>query len=102
MVLVTGANGQLGHDVVRELNRRNIENIGLLRYDLDITDFVKVDEYISSKMPEAVIHCAAYTAVDKAEDEEDLCYTTNVTATENIAKACKTNDIKIVKLSYFI
>ena len=99
MVLVTGANGQLGHDVVRELNRRNIENIGLLRYDLDITDFVKVDEYISSKMPEAVIHCAAYTAVDKAEDEEDLCYTTNVTATENIAKACKTNDIKMMYIS---
>ena len=45
MILVTGANGQLGHDVVRELNRRNIENIGLLRSDLDITDFEKVDEY---------------------------------------------------------
>ena len=99
MVLVTGANGQLGHDVVRELNRRNIENIGLLRSDLDITDFVKVDEYISSKMPEAVIHCAAYTAVDKAEDEEELCYTTNVTATENIAKACKANDIKMMYIS---
>ena len=99
MVLVTGANGQLGHDVVRELNRRNIENIGLLRYDLDITDFVKVDEYISSKMPEAVIHCAAYTAVDKAEDEEELCYMTNVTATENIAKACKANDIKMMYIS---
>ena len=99
MVLVTGANGQLGHDVVRELNRRNIENIGLLRSDLDITDFVKVDEYISSQMPEAVIHCAAYTAVDKAEDEEELCYTTNVTATENIAKACKANDIKMMYIS---
>ena len=99
MILVTGANGQLGHDVVRELNRRNIENIGLLRSDLDITDFLKVDEYISSKMPEAVIHCAAYTAVDKAEDEEELCYTTNVTATENIAKACKANDIKMMYIS---
>lgn len=69
MILVTGANGQLGFDVVKELNKRNIECLGIGRADLDVTDSTVVDNYISNLKPECVIHCAAYTAVDKAEDE---------------------------------
>ena len=65
-VLVTGANGQLGYDVVKELQKRNIECYGAMRQDFDIVDFEAVEKFIVSYMPDAIIHCAAYTAVDKA------------------------------------
>jgi len=99
MILVTGANGQLGFDVVKELNKRNIECLGIGRADLDVTDSTVVDNYISNLKPECVIHCAAYTAVDKAEDEEEICSKVNVYGTENIAKACKKIDAKILYIS---
>ena len=99
MILVTGANGQLGYDVIQELKKRNIQYKGLVRADLDISDEEKVNEFISKLKPESVIHCAAYTAVDRAEDEEELCYITNVIATENIAKSCKANNIKMMYIS---
>jgi len=99
MILVTGANGQLGFDVVKELNKRNIECLGIGRADLDVTDSTVVDNYISNLKPECVIHCAAYTAVDKAEDEEEICSKVNVYGTENIAKACKKIDAKMLYIS---
>lgn len=99
MILVTGVNGQLGFDVVKELNRINIECLGIDREDLDITDNNSVSEYISKLKPECVIHCAAYTAVDKAEDEEEICSKVNVYGTENIAKACKNVDAKMIYIS---
>ena len=89
MILVTGVKGQLGYDVVKVLNERNIECLGIDRDELDITDKEAVNEYIIKLKPEAVIHCAAYTAVDKAEDEEAVCRKVNVDGTKNIAKACK-------------
>ncbi|MDU7440640.1 MAG: sugar nucleotide-binding protein, partial [Clostridium sp.] len=92
MILVTGVNGQLGYDVVKVLKERNIECLGIDRNELDITDKECVNEYIVKLKPEAVIHCAAYTAVDKAEDECELCRKVNVDGTENIAKACKEID----------
>lgn len=99
MILVTGANGQLGFDVIKELNKRNIECLGIGRTDLDITDSTTVDNYISKLKPNCVIHCAAYTEVDKAEDEEEICYNVNALGTEYIAKACKKVNSKMIYIS---
>ena len=98
-VLVTGANGQLGYDVVKELQKQNIECFGVTRKDFDIIDFEETEKFITNYMPDVVIHCAAYTAVDKAEDEQGLCYLVNVSATENIAQICKKIDAKMVYIS---
>ncbi len=89
MIIVTGVKGQLGYDVVKELNRRNIACNGIDIDDLDITDRDAVFEFMRAEKPEAVIHCAAWTAVDKAEDEVEKCTAVNVGGTENIALACK-------------
>lgn len=98
-VLVTGVNGQLGFDVCRELTRRNIENKGIDKDDCDITDENAVLDYIKSYTPDVVVHCAAYTAVDRAEDEKEICYNVNVKGTEYIARACKEIDAKMVYIS---
>lgn len=98
-VLVTGANGQLGYDVVKELQKQNIECYGATRQDFDIVDFKATEEFITNYMPDAVIHCAAYTAVDKAEDEKGLCYLVNASATENIAEICKKINVKMLYIS---
>lgn len=99
MILVTGVNGQLGFDVIKELRLRNIECIGTTRKELDITDEKTVYDYITKVNPEGIIHCAAYTAVDRAEDEEEICRKVNVYGTENIAKACKEIDAKMIYIS---
>lgn len=98
-VLVTGANGQLGYDVVKELQKQNIECYGATRKDFDIIDFKATENFITNYMPDAIIHCAAYTAVDKAEDEPELCYKVNAEATENIAKICKKISAKLLYIS---
>lgn len=98
-VLVTGVKGQLGFDVCRELDKRNIENKGIDRDDCDITDENAVLDYIKSYAPDVVVHCAAYTAVDRAEDEKEICYNVNVKGTEYIARACKEIDAKMVYIS---
>lgn len=99
MILVTGVNGQLGYDVIKELKNRNIECLGIGRKELDITNKNHVKRYIENLNPECVIHCAAYTAVDNAEDEKEICYNVNVEGTENIARACKTIDAKMIYIS---
>lgn len=98
-VLVTGANGQLGYDVVKELQKQNIECYGATRKDFDIIDFKATENFITNYMPDTIIHCAAYTAVDKAEDESELCYKVNSDATENIAKICKNISSKMLYIS---
>lgn len=98
-ILVTGANGQLGYDVVKELQKQNIECYGAERKDFDIVDFEATEKFITNYMPDAVIHCAAYTAVDRAEDEQGLCYLVNVLATENIAEVCKKINAKMLYIS---
>lgn len=98
-VLVTGANGQLGYDVVKELQKQNIECYGASRQDFDIVDFEATENFIKNYMPDAVIHCAAYTAVDKAEDEQGLCYLVNASATENIAEICRKINAKMMYIS---
>lgn len=98
-VLVTGANGQLGYDVVKELQKQNIECYGAARKDFDIVDFNGTEKFIANYMPDVVIHCAAYTSVDKAEDEQGLCYLVNASATENIAEICRKINAKMMYIS---
>lgn len=99
MILVTGANGQLGFDVIKELNERKIECLGTDKKGLDITDADAVNNYISQLKPKCVIHCAAYTTVDRAEDDSKQCHKVNVVGTRNIAKACKKIDSKMIYIS---
>jgi len=98
-VLVTGANGQLGYDVVKVLKEKKIECISASRTEIDITNEKQVLSFIKFHHPDVVIHCAAYTAVDKAEDEKELCYKVNVMGTEYVTKACREIDAKIVYIS---
>lgn len=98
-VLVTGVKGQLGFDVVNELEKRNIEAVGVDIEEMDITDAESVDNVIREAAPDAVIHCAAYTAVDAAEDNEELCRKVNAEGTQNIANVCKALDIKMIYIS---
>ncbi|SHM58938.1 dTDP-4-dehydrorhamnose reductase [Gracilibacillus kekensis] len=98
-ILVTGYNGQLGYDVVREGVKRNLDIIGVTRNDFDITDGAAVEHYIKQENPEVIIHCAAYTAVDKAEDEQETCWEVNVEGTKNVARAAKVIGAKFVYIS---
>lgn len=98
-VLVTGANGQLGYDVIKELTKRNIECVGVDHSDFSITDKEAVKTYINDYKPTAVIHCAAYTAVDAAEDDIELCYAVNETGSQYIAEACKAVGAKMMYIS---
>ena len=118
-IFVTGVGGQLGHDVVNELASRGHEPVGsdiAPQYSgiadgtavcsapyvqLDITDAAAVEAALLSVKPDAVIHCAAWTAVDAAEDEDKqaLVRRINAEGTENIAKVCKTLDCKMMYIS---
>ena len=98
-VLVTGVKGQLGYDVVNELEKRGHTAIGTDVEEMDITDEGKVREVLDAEKPGAVIHCAAYTAVDAAEDNVELCRKINAEGTENIAKACKELGCKLLYVS---
>ena len=98
-VLVTGVGGQLGYDVLKSLKERNIEYIGADLKEFDITDYVAAYRFITDYGPDAVIHCSAYTAVDRAEDEPEICRRVNALGTENIAKICKEIDAKMIYIS---
>lgn len=98
-VLVTGYNGQLGYDVVKELISRNVECKGVDLQNFDITDRTATSEYLKSYNPDVVVHCAAYTAVDRAEDDEETCYKVNVIGSENLAIACKEIEAKMLYVS---
>lgn len=98
-VLVTGTKGQLGYDVVNELTGRGIEAVGVDIEEMDITDAASVNRVIAQAAPDAVIHCAAYTAVDAAEDNVELCRRVNVDGTQNIANICKKLDIPMIYIS---
>ncbi|MBD5529337.1 MAG: dTDP-4-dehydrorhamnose reductase [Lachnospiraceae bacterium] len=98
-ILVTGVKGQLGYDVVNELEKRGIEAVGVDIEEMDITDAASVSSVIHREMPDAVIHCAAYTAVDAAEENEALCRRVNADGTRNIAQVCKELDCKMIYIS---
>ncbi|MDE6925905.1 MAG: dTDP-4-dehydrorhamnose reductase [Acetatifactor sp.] len=98
-VLVTGVKGQLGYDVVNELEKRGIEAVGVDIQEMDITDAVSVDKVIREAAPDAVIHCAAYTAVDAAEENVEACRKVNADGPRNIARVCKDLDIRMIYIS---
>lgn len=98
-VLVTGVKGQLGYDVVNELTKRGHEAVGVDVDEMDITDGDACRQVITEANPDAVIHCAAYTAVDAAEDNADLCRRINGEGTRNVAQACKEADVKLMYIS---
>lgn len=90
MILITGANGQLGTELCHLLAEKNIAYVGATQEELDITDNAQVQNYIGKLKPSIIYHCAAYTAVDKAEDEgKELNYLVNVEGTKNVATAAK-------------
>lgn len=98
-LLVTGVKGQLGYDIVKECKKREIEAVGVDVEEMDITDAKKVEEVIKNGNYDAVVHCAAWTAVDKAEDEVEACTKVNVDGTKNIANVCKELDIPMMYFS---
>lgn len=98
-ILVTGARGQLGTDVVNELTKRGMEAIGVDLAEMDITDAEACRRVITESAADAVIHCAAYTAVDAAEDNIELCRNINAQGTRNIAEVCKELNIKMMYIS---
>ena len=98
-VLVTGVKGQLGHDVMNELAKRGYEGIGVDVEEMDITDAAAVDRVMREAHADKVVHCAAWTAVDAAEDQVDLCRKVNALGTENIAKMCRELDLPMIYLS---
>lgn len=99
-VIVTGVKGQLGYDIVRELKERSYDDVlGIDVDDLDITESQSVKKFMIKEKPDVIIHCAAYTEVDKAEDNEALCYDVNVNGTKYLVEAAKTHDAKFVYIS---
>ena len=111
-VLVTGVGGQLGYDVMNELAKRGhtgigsdilpeVTNLDMEYVQMDITDADSVNEIVDRVAPDAVIHCAAWTAVDAAEDEENIekVRAINAMGTDNIAKACKRAGAKMMYIS---
>ena len=98
-VLVTGVKGQLGYDVVKELGKRGHQPIGVDREEMDLMDNEAIRIFIMNLKPDAIIHCAAYTAVDKAEEEAEICYQINAEAVKVIAECAKELDVKMIYIS---
>lgn len=98
-VLVTGAQGQLGRDVVTLFNLKGHEVISCGRTELDITDLEQSQRVIRNHSPDVVIHCAAFTAVDAAESDIDGAYLVNAVGTRNIALATEKVGAKLVYMS---
>ena len=95
-ILVTGITGQLGHDVMKALTARGHEAVGASRKEFSLTDFDAARAFVEHVHPDAIIHCAAYTAVDKAEDEQNQCMTVNGGATRN--RGCRAGYRREVRL----
>lgn len=99
-IFITGAKGQLGSDLLTECAKRGIETIGVDVQEMDITDEAAVKKVMNELAPfDAVIHCAAHTAVDRAEDEPELVRAINATGTQNIANVCRDMDIPMMYIS---
>lgn len=98
-ILVTGVCGQLGHDVTEELLKNGIEVLPCDREEFDLTDKEETQNFIFENKPDGVIHCAAYTAVDKAEEEEELCRKINADGSLFIAEACEKIGAKMIYVS---
>ncbi len=97
--MITGVKGQLGYDLNNELRKRGHEVVGVDIDEMDITDSEACSRVITEAKADGVFHCAAYTAVDAAEDNEELCMRINAEGTRNIARVCENLDIKMLYLS---
>lgn len=98
-VFVTGASGQLGYDVCRELEMRKIDYLGTSSRELNIIDGVAVQSMLMDYHPDVVIHCAAYTKVDEAESKRDLAFAINAQGTRYIAEVCRNINAKLLYIS---
>ena len=98
-ILVTGANGLLARDLCPMLEDADFEVIETTRNELDVTDELQVRRVISDVKPDYVIHCAAYTNVDKAEEEPEIADLINAKSAEYIAKACNSNNAVMIYIS---
>lgn len=98
-ILVTGYTGQLGYDVVKQGMNYKLNMVGVGSSELDITNEDAVSQYIKKLKPDAIIHCAAYTAVDKAEDDKNTCWNVNVEGTKYLAKAARNINAKFMYIS---
>ena len=99
MILITGILGQLGYDLSKELTRRGVEFIAPSLEELELTTEAGAKNFILEKKPDIVAHCAAYTAVDKAESEEELALTVNGMGTRWVAEACREIGAKMIYIS---
>ena len=99
MVLITGILGQLGYDLSKELTKRGVEFIAPSLEELELTTEAGAKNFILDKKPDTVIHCAAYTAVDKAESDAELAITVNGMGTRWVAEACRTVGAKMIYIS---
>lgn len=98
-ILVTGCEGQLGKAVIEELRRRGHQVTGTSRRDMDITKWENVERVFEAVKPEAAIHCAAYTNVDMAEEEEVYCREVNVQGTAHILEGCRKYQARLLFIS---
>lgn len=98
-ILVTGVGGQLGYDVCKVLASRGIKHRGVDIQDFDITDAAATRDYIMEYRPDAVIHCSAWTAVDKAEDAMETVWAVNADGPQNIAAVCRDIGAKMLYIS---
>lgn len=98
-ILVTGGSGQLGFDLIKQLKEKNYEVLAPNTSEMDITNKENVLKVIEDFKPDVIFHCAAYTAVDKAEEDKNLCYNVNANGTKNIVEASKKVNAKIVYIS---
>lgn len=96
MILVTGSKGQLGSELVKQLNNSHYEYKGADINDFDITKREETISFITRVKPTLVIHCAGYTLVDKSEDNKDICMAVNYEGTRNIVQACKETNAKLI------
>ena len=98
-VLITGVSGQLGHDAAKTLTARGVPFLGVGSKELDVSDRDAVLRMFDTYRPDAVLHCAAWTKVDLAEDEPELCMRVNADGTQNVAEACRELGAKLLYVS---
>lgn len=99
MIVITGNNGQLGYDIERICIDHKLDFIGTDKDRLDITNKLQVDDFFNNHPIDTFIHCAAFTAVDLAEDNPDLCYQVNTDAVKYIVDACVLHNVKLIFIS---
>ena len=98
-VLLTGYSGQLGHDAAAELTRRHIPFLGVTSREMDLSRAEQVEAVLADYRPDAVLHCAAYTAVDRAEEEPERCMAVNGDGTRHLARGCAALGAKLLYVS---